>query len=206
MEKESIVLVGGGGHCKSCIDIIELDDRFIIAGILEKTDNVNAEILGYPVLGDDNLIESLANQGYNFLITVGQIRSTAIREKLYLRIKNAGGKLPVIVSPRAYVSKHAQIGEGTIVMHNVLINSCAKIGTCCILNTGSLVEHDATVGDFCHISTASVLNGSVIMGNRCFTGSNTVVNNNISVCDGVIIPSGIRVDKNIIKSGIFTKR
>jgi FlaA1/EpsC-like NDP-sugar epimerase len=125
MEKESIVLVGGGGHCKSCIDIIELDDRFQIAGILDKTDNINADILGYPVLGDDDLIESFANQGYSFLITVGQIRSTAIREKLYQRIKNTGGKLPVIVSPRAYVSKHAQIGEGSIIMHNVLINSCA---------------------------------------------------------------------------------
>lgn len=206
MEKESIVLVGGGGHCKSCIDIIELGDRFKIVGILEKTDMINMEILGYPVIGDDSLIESLAQEGYNFLISVGQIRSSAIREKLYHRIKQAGGRLPVIVSPRAYVSKHSSIGEGTIIMHNALINSCVKIGNCCILNTGSLVEHDTTVGDFCHISTVSVLNGSVTMGSHCFTGSNTVVNNNISVCDSVIIPSGIRVDKNITKPGIFTKK
>jgi len=32
--KEKIILIGGGGHCKSCIDVIEQEGRFIIAGIV----------------------------------------------------------------------------------------------------------------------------------------------------------------------------
>ena len=31
-----IILIGGGGHCKSVIDIIEQDNKFKIAGIIDK--------------------------------------------------------------------------------------------------------------------------------------------------------------------------
>jgi len=32
--KEQIILIGGGGHCKSCIDVIEQKGRFAIAGTI----------------------------------------------------------------------------------------------------------------------------------------------------------------------------
>jgi hypothetical protein len=34
----SIFLIGGGRHCKSCIDVIEQEGLFDIAGILDKAD------------------------------------------------------------------------------------------------------------------------------------------------------------------------
>ena len=33
--KKNIILIGGGGHCKSCIDVIEAEDKFEIAGIVD---------------------------------------------------------------------------------------------------------------------------------------------------------------------------
>ena len=34
--KEKIILIGGGGHCRGlCIDVIEQDGRFDIAGIVD---------------------------------------------------------------------------------------------------------------------------------------------------------------------------
>ena len=38
MQKPEIILVGGGGHCKSCIDVIEAEGRFIIKGIIDLPD------------------------------------------------------------------------------------------------------------------------------------------------------------------------
>ena len=35
-KKEKIVLVGGGGHCKSVIDVIECEGRFEIAGNVDQ--------------------------------------------------------------------------------------------------------------------------------------------------------------------------
>ena len=44
-----IILIGGGGHCKSVIDVIEQEARFEIAGIIDKPELLGTKILGYPV-------------------------------------------------------------------------------------------------------------------------------------------------------------
>jgi hypothetical protein len=113
---EKIILIGGGGHCKSCIDVIQAEGRFEIAGIVEnkgyQVSGVGYQVMGYPVIGTDDDLPELIKEYKNVLITVGQIQHPDIRIKLYNLIKGIGGKFPVIVSPNAYVSRSALIGEG----------------------------------------------------------------------------------------------
>jgi len=182
-DMEDIVLVGGGGHCKSCIDVIEQEGRFKIVGIVDILEKVGQDILGYAIIGCDEQLPIFARQYKNFLITVGQIESAALRMKLYKTIKSLDGNLPVIVSPRAYVSVHARILEGTIVMHNAIVNAAVRVGCNCILNTGCLLEHDAVIGSHCHISTQAVVNGMATVGDRSFVGSNATVVNNIKLAE-----------------------
>ena len=33
--KEKLVLIGGGGHCRACIDVIERENKYQIAGIVD---------------------------------------------------------------------------------------------------------------------------------------------------------------------------
>ncbi len=68
-----LILIGGGGHCKSCIDVIEQSGQYKIAGILDKRENIGQTVLGYEIIGEDEQIESLAKKGFIFLITLGQI-------------------------------------------------------------------------------------------------------------------------------------
>ena len=42
-------------------------------------------------------------------------------------------------------SKHCTIGEGTIIMHDVIINAKASVGFNCIINNKALIEHDAKI-------------------------------------------------------------
>lgn len=169
---EKIILIGGGGHCKSCIDVIEQEGRFQIAGIIDKAQPIGTKVLGYEIIGSDDDLSEFA-QKYRFaLIAVGQIRSADVRVRLFELTKDAGFELPIVISPRAYVSKHAKVEEGTIVMHDVLINADAKIGRNCIINTKALVEHDAVVEDNCHISTGAIINGGTVVRSNTFYGSN----------------------------------
>ena len=177
--KKPIILIGGGGHCISCIDIVERGGEYEIKGILDLPEKVGQNVLGYPVIGTDDEIDKFLPECNNFLITVGQIEKTLLREKIYTYVKTIGGNLPVIVSPGAYVSQHAKVGEGTVVMHGAIVNAGALVGINCILNSNSLVEHEAEIGDFCHISTSAIANGQVKVGSSCFIGSNTVIGNNI---------------------------
>jgi len=154
-----IILIGGGGHCRSCIDVIEAEGKYKIAGIVNQPGGNTDSVLGYKVLGDDEDLPELFKKYPNALITVGQIKSANLRVKLFQQVQRLGFVLPTIISPRAYVSKNASIGVGTIVMHDALVNTGAKIGNNCILNTKSLVEHGTTVEDRYNISITRIVNG-----------------------------------------------
>ncbi len=193
----SLLLIGGGGHCRSCIDVIEAEGKYKIAGIVNQTDECGESVLGYDVLGGDEDLPKLLKKHPNALITVGQIKSANLRVKLFLQVQRLGFVLPTIISPRAYVSKNASLGIGTIVMHDALVNTDAKIGNNCILNTKSLVEHDSIVEDHCHISTSSVVNGGTVIREKTFIGSNTITKEYITVGKNSVIGGGLRVVSDV---------
>ena len=187
--KPSIILIGSGGHCKSCIDIIEQENKYSIAGIIDKNRSTKS-VLGYSILGKDaDLIELKTSYDYA-LITIGQIENSDIRIQLFNHLKLLGFKLPTITSSRAYISKHAQLGEGTIVMHDALINASAVIGNNCIINTKALIEHDVVIEDNCHISTGAIINGGTILKNGTFIGSNAVTKEHVQTKAGEFIKAG----------------
>lgn len=203
MSQKKIILVGGGGHCKSCIEVIESTGLYSIEGVLDLSEKRNQKILNYTVIGTDEDIPRLAASGYSFLITSGHIKTSSIREKLFGAIKNAGGKCETVIANSARVSVYASIGEGTIIMHNAFVNANAKIGTNCIINTNAVIEHDVVIADHTHISTMAVVNGEVAIGSGTFVGSNSVVNQTVAIGNNIVIGSGTVVNKNITGEGIY---
>lgn len=185
-----IVLIGGGSHCKSVIDVIEQEGKFEIIGILDKPENVGTKVLNYSVVGSDKDLESFAKEYQYALVTIGQIYSPSLRIKLFELANKAGFKLPSIISPNAYVSKHSMIGDGTIVMHNAVVNANSSIGDNCIINSKSLVEHDCSISKHCHISTSATINGGVIIEEGCFIGSNVVTKEFIKIKKNSFIKAG----------------
>ncbi len=187
MDKKKILLIGGGGHCKSVIDVLERTDLYEIEGIIDVEEKVGENILGYPILGTDNDISLFKDKISMYHITVGQPGISDKRAYLFDLIKAGGGEFPVIISPLAYVSKHARIGEGTVIMHHTMVNAGAIIGINCIINSKALIEHDAVVEDHCHIATGAVINGGVHVGKGSFIGSGAVSKQNSIVPEGSFI-------------------
>tara|TARA_B100000795_G_C22593505_1_gene358381 strand:- start:145 stop:723 length:579 start_codon:yes stop_codon:yes gene_type:complete len=187
---KEIILIGGGGHCKAVIDVIEQEDHYKIAGIIGTFQLVGSDVLGYKVIGDDSDIERFSKK-YNYaLITVGQIQSPETRIKLFNKVLKSGFSLPSIISPRAYVSNRAIIGKGTIIMHDALVNSNANVGDNCIINSKALIEHDSIIHNHCHISTRATVNGDVTVGEGSFIGSGATTNNSIVIKNYSFIKAG----------------
>lgn len=180
-----ILLVGGGGHCHSCIDVIEAGGIYQIKGVIQPKKSFEL-ISGYSVIGTDEDLPKMLNDTKSALITVGQIKKSETRIRLFNLLKELGANLPVIISPRAYCSKNAVVGEGSIIMHGAIVNAGARIGKNCIVNSQALVEHDVKIDDHCHISTGARVNGAVSIAKGSFVGS------------GVIIKQGIRIGENVI--------
>ena len=194
---DKILLIGAGGHARSCIDVIETSNQFEIAGLIEKNGNMTNVNLGYTTIGIDDDLKVLRHQYSHALITVGQIKSPSLRIKLFQLLSELNFVLPVITSSSAYVSKNAQVGKGTIIMHGAIVNANATIGENCIINNQALIEHDAVIGDHCHISTNAIINGEASVGDESFIGSGVVTIQRISIGKNCVVGAGAIIKGDI---------
>lgn len=202
MQNKNLILVGGGGHCKSVIEVAE-SAGYKIKGILDMPENVGNKVLGYSIIGTDNQIISYVDDAL-FIVTVGHIKDATLRIKLHQKITDARGNLATIVASTAHVSKYAHIGEGTVIMHHAMVNADATIGKGCIINTFANIEHDAVIDDYCHISTGAMVNGNCKVGTGTFLGSQAVMVNDTEITQGCVIAAGSMVRKNIMQKGIYS--
>ena len=193
--KKKLILVGGGEHCESCIDVIEQENIFCIAGIVDLPEKLNESVLGYKIIGTDVDLPLLVKEYNNFLVTIGHVKDPLPRIRLYNKLKELKVNLPSIISPSAYVSKYAYLGRGSIVMHHSIVDVNSKIGNNCIINHSSTIGHYANVKDHCHISANCVL-GRCKINKGTFIGGNSWITNGISIASFCVIGSG----SNVLKS------
>jgi sugar O-acyltransferase (sialic acid O-acetyltransferase NeuD family) len=193
MSKPSLILIGAGGHARACIDVIEMNGQFKIAGMVGIASEMNVKHLSYAVIATDNELPSLVKDYQYALISVGQIQTPEHRIRLFQMAIELGFQFPVIISPNSYVSRNATIGAGTIVMHGAIVNAGARVGCNCIINSLGLVEHDTVVEDNCHISTGAILNGGVRIGAGSFIGSGSVVKEGVTIGQSCIVGTGLTV-------------
>lgn len=180
-KNKEIILIGAGGHAISCIDVIEKEHKYKIIGLIGSKDEVGKTILGYKVIGTDNDLEKLFKSCKSAIVTIGHLKNYIIRLQVFKNLQNIGFEIPSVISPKSYISKHAKIGKGSILMHGAIVNADARIGSNCIINSNSLIEHGASIGNNCHVSTGAIINGDVIIEDNCFIGSNSVIKHGVKI-------------------------
>lgn len=186
-----ILLVGAGGHARSCIDVIESVSSYAIGGLIGRAEEVGTTVFGYSVVGTEADLPRLRGGHSHALVGVGQLKTAAPREKLFSLLVENGFTLPAVVSRRAYVSPRATLGAGTIVMHGAVVNAGARIGQNCIVNSQALVEHDVEVGDHCHVSTGARVNGGVTVGRGTFIGSGSTIMQGVRIGERCVVAMGV---------------
>lgn len=199
MTKPTLILVGGGGHCRSVIDVIEAEGKWSIGGVLDLLELVGQKVIGHRIIGTDAMIPERVALRDHFLITAGQVKDPALRMRLHALVVEAGGSLATVVSPLARVATGATLGAGTVVCHFAVVNSDAQVGANCIVNTGAFVEHEARIGDHCHIATGAIVNGGCVVGARSFIGSRAVLVQAVSVGTDCVVGAGAVVLKDVAK-------
>ena len=193
-----LLLLGGGGHCKSVIDTIMGLDAYCDIGIIDIKNHLNETVSGINIIGTDDDIPSLHNKGYTHaFITLGSIGNPQRRIELFNIIKEAGFEIPVIIDKTANVSKTAIVNEGVFIGKNAIINAEAVIKKGAIINSGAIIEHDCTISDFVHIAPGAVLGGDVIIGQNTHIGTNTTIKQQVRIGRDCIIGMGSVVCKDI---------
>lgn len=195
---KKIVLIGGGGHCKSVLDALLRTNDYSRIVITDPDIKVGTKVFGCQVVGNDNELERLILDGFKYaFITVGSIIDTSLRKKLADKIEKIGFKIPIIIDPAATVSEYAKIGKGTFVGKNTVINADSEIGKNCIINTGSIIEHECYVSDFVHVSVGSILCGNVHIGKESFIGAGATVIQGVKIGSNTIVGANSTVLKDV---------
>ncbi len=196
-----LILIGGGGHCKSVIEVCRQLNR-PVKGILDLPRKAGTEVSGIPVIGTDDDIRNYTDT-CDFIITVGFIANPSTRISLYDRTLKAGGKLATIIAPSATVASDAMIGQGTVILSGACVNAGTKIGNNVIINTLSAIEHDVCVGSHSHISTGAMVNGDCHIGSATFIGSNATIINGVEIGNNIVVGAGSTVINNLIQPGVY---
>ena len=179
---EKLLLVGAGGfgrvvleHASGLYDCAFLDD-----GDAEAVD-------GVPVIGKTSDMASFYPEYKLLLVTIG---NNKLRERLYKQAAEIGYAFPNIIHPSAYVSPHAHIGTGCVILNNAVIQNNARCGDGCILNPGVELHHDSSIGSYCLIYTNSVVRSLTHVGDRVWIGSNATVSTSAIIPDDTVIGDG----------------
>ena len=200
-----ILLIGGGGNCRSIVDVLLENELYDAIGIVDKQ-KVDMSSLSKKIVyvGTDDDLEKLFKCGWNnAFISLGSVGDASTRNYLYSQIKRIGFCVPNIVSKSAVVSSRCFIGEGVYVGKGVVLNVNASIGDCCIINTNSIVEHDCVVGPFSHISPGAILCGGVSVGSNSHIGAGSVIKQGLTIGDNVIVGMGSVVTHNLDANAVY---
>jgi len=195
MKSKKMIIIAGGGHAKVLIEAILSRGDYKIEGILDNKLKVGEEIMGFPVIGGDEVLERLKD--FYLAIGIGSVKASDKRKVIYERYKGSGFEFPAIIHDNACVSKGAILQDGVQVMAGAVINPGAKIGANTIINTGAIVEHDCDIGPHCHISLNAALAGRVSIGGCCHVGMGANVLQEIKIGSNVTVGAGAVVTKDV---------
>jgi sugar O-acyltransferase (sialic acid O-acetyltransferase NeuD family) len=195
---DNIVIIGSAGHAKVIIDIVERDGRYKIAGLLDLDRKVGEQTLGYRILGREEDLPHLATTHAvkGVIVAIGD---NYVRSKVAARAKEACPTLlfATAIHPRASVARDVSVGEGTVLMAGVTVNTCASIGRFCILNTNSSLDHDSVMEDFSSLGPGATTGGNCSIGGYSAIAIGAVLLHGIHVGEHAVLGAGSTALKNL---------
>ncbi len=191
--------IGAGGHSKVVIDILRFEKQLEIVGLLDNNLKLKGKkIHGFPVLGNDNLIDELIqNSISHFFIGIGSVGNTSNRQKIFDFVAKKNLKPINAIHPKTSISSSVNYKNGVTIMANVVMNADVQLGSNVIVNTGTIIEHDCEIGNHVHISTGARVAGGVIVQDGVHLGIGAIVKENIHIGAKAIIGAGAVVIDNV---------
>lgn len=189
-EKTDIVIWGASGHALVVADIVDNLGVYRIAGFI---DNVNPERVGEvfrgsTILGGIEALDVCLNKGLKHLaLAFGDCES---RLNFGLRSLQMGFVLPPLIHPSAVIAGDVNVGEGTVIAANAVVNPAATIGRFVIVNTSASIDHECWVSDGAHICPGAHLGGRVMVGRATWLGIGAVVRDKAKIGDVSVIGAG----------------
>jgi sugar O-acyltransferase (sialic acid O-acetyltransferase NeuD family) len=196
--KEKLIIIGASGHGKVVADIAMKMNKWKNISFFDDNKSLKSA-LGLNISGKSADAFIHINEA-DIFVAIGNNES---REQLQDQLEANGSKLPVLIHPNAVIGPDVELGDGTVIMAGVVINTSSRIGKGCIINTSATVDHDNVIEDYVHVSPGANLAGIVKIGIRSWIGIGSVVSNNLSITNDCKVGAGAVVVKDIEEPGTY---
>ncbi|WP_042170041.1 acetyltransferase [Paenibacillus gorillae] len=195
MNNKPIIILGGGGHAKVCIDLLMRQKANIIGYTALQS---NGLLFGtIPHLGDDTVVDSYNNEEALLVNGVGMVGDSQFRSSLFERFRSKHYAFATLVHDSAVVSHMTEIEEGAQIMAGAVIQAGSIVGKNTIINTRAVIDHDCRIGDHSHVSPGAVLCGQVTVGQNTHIGAGATIIQHLSIGSHVIVGAGSLVRKPV---------
>jgi sugar O-acyltransferase (sialic acid O-acetyltransferase NeuD family) len=170
-----LILVGAGGHARVLLDALALSGAKVIGLVDADASLKNRDVMGFPILGDDEVLRRHAPGTIELVNAIGSVGSMRLRKSVYDKLRGAGHVFATVFHPRATLSPHSLLGAGAQIMAGAVVQPGARLGEDTIVNTGATVDHDCVVGAHVHIAPGVTLSGNVSVGDETHIGAGATV-------------------------------
>lgn len=195
MTDKPIIVLGGGGHAKVCMDLLIRQKGNVIGYTGLKSSGVLLGRIAY--LGDDSVVESFNNEEILLVNGVGMVGDSQLRSSLFEWFRSKNYSFATLVHDSAIVAQMTEIDEGVQIMAGAVIQAGTVIGKNAIINTRAVIDHDCCIGDHSHISSGAVLCGQVTVGQHTHIGAGATIIQNLSIGNHTIVGAGSLVRKPV---------
>jgi sugar O-acyltransferase (sialic acid O-acetyltransferase NeuD family) len=198
---KNILIVGASNHGKVIADIVMKEERYKVVGFLDSQKEPGTIIAKVPVLGCEEDLKKIktAHNIYGIIIGIGL---NHVRESVYEKIREYCPEIVFVtaIHPSASIASEVYIGEGTVIMSGVSVNTQSSIGRFCIINTNASVDHDNKIGDFASLAPGVVTGGNVKVGRMSAVSLGANIIHGRSIGEHTVIGAGATVLKDIPES------
>jgi sugar O-acyltransferase (sialic acid O-acetyltransferase NeuD family) len=195
----SVIVYGGTGQAKVVRPIIEHYGSRVVA-VFDDTSGLLSPFPDIPIYhGWDSFLTWIERQDRNVLgccVAIGNPHGRA-RLRLQERLKQEGVRPVTIAHPSAWVSKNADIGEGTQIMAGAVVGDEAVLGKACIINTRASIDHEDFLGDGVEVAPGATLCGLVRAGTGAWICTGATVLPRISIGRDAIVGAGAVVTRDV---------
>ena len=201
--EKRLVIYGAGGHGRSLAALIRALGTYDLLGFLDDGVETGQMVLGLPVLGGAEQLETLAREGVRMAVNgIGGITDLQVRLLVFDRLRVAGFHCPAVVHPTAFIEAGADLEDGTQVFPFAYIGTEVAVGYGCIVNTSAIISHNCVLSQYVNLSPGAILAGGVWVGENTLIGMGATVNLNVQIGKSAQIGNGATVKADVPDGGI----
>lgn len=198
MEKKNLVIFGNSEFAEIAFEYFSLSDNYRVVAFCVHRDYLKSEIfLNLPLVPFEDIELYFSPRTHWFFAACVYTRLNRLRTQVYLDAKAKGFELASYISPHAFVSENAKLGEHVFIFENVVIQPGVQIGNNVVIWSGGLISHHSVISDNVFIAPGVAISGGVHLGDSCFVGIGATIIHATKVGRDCFLASRSHVVSNI---------